>query len=190
MSSAAKQPWQVMPISAVGKKNETAVLAIETMLGEMGLVAPSPPKPTGVDFQPPPAEHSLTRLPIETNPFPPAPDMTELFDKPTSASGLRQEWFASIEGALMPDTSVEMEIATDRSGGRRNSRRGIFWLVSGDERVVNVWDGSRVQQTQAVLMEDGGSLVFDPDSDNLFVVSDAEERLYVFTVGRKRPGQG
>jgi len=40
----------------------------------------------------------------------------------------------------------------------------------------------RVNPTE---LQSGQGMAYDPDMDNLFVVSDADEQLFVFTVERK-----
>jgi len=183
LNPADKSPWLLLPISHAGGADAEGEQSLVRMLHELGMEAPRPaeeaPEPLSL------FERYLMRLPGEVEPFMPAPVASGAFNLEQGGEHPRQGWFVRLDDSFSPDVELEMEVATDRSGARRNDRRGIFWLVGGEERMVYVWDGAQIVQSQPVSLEDGGSLVYDPDMDNLFVVSDSEERLYVFTVGRR-----
>ena len=79
----------------------------------------------------------------------------------------------------------------DFSGIQYDDRRSLFWIVSDKARRLFLydWDRNQVIQSAALGFEKDGAfqeiekaegVAVDPESHRLYIVSDAEARLYVF----------
>ncbi|GEM_PF-2543475 len=179
----------LLPVCCVGEDTLPGEQALHKMLGELGMTAPEPPVMPGLHNTPVEpdwylgGERSNQRLRLHLNDdLAPRPEWAqEKLDEPRD----EHSFYAHIDENALPHAEMEMEVAMDASNKRPSEQNGIFWMVGGGERLVYLWDGERVVRVNPTELQSGQGMAYDPDMDNLFVVSDADEQLFVFTVERK-----
>lgn len=78
----------------------------------------------------------------------------------------------------------EVRFVADFSGITYDRARGQFWIVSDKSREVVLWDPKRgVMKQYPLPYEKAEGVAVDDASRRLYIVSDSEQKLYVYRLG-------